>query len=137
VIVPDDAVAVEIEVPFHDVDALHVVWHGHYYKYFEIARTALFRDRGLDQTFYLDQGVALVVMESQCRYKVPLRFGDRGRVAAWFGEIDHTMTIRFEMTNTSTGRRCATGRTRLATLDSEGKLLTSIPDAILSKIKKP
>lgn len=136
-IVPADAVSVEIEIPFHDVDALHLVWHGHYYKYFEIARTALFRDRGLDQTFYLDQGVALVVMESQCRYKYPLRFGDRGRVSAWFGEVDHTMTIRFEVTNTLTGKRCAMGRTRLATIDSEGKFLTSIPDAILSKIDKP
>jgi acyl-CoA thioester hydrolase len=137
VIVPDSAVAVEIEVPFHDVDALRVVWHGHYYKYFEIARTALFRELGLDQTFYLDQGFALVVMESQCRYKYPLRFGDRARVSAWFGKIDHTMTIRFELTNTLTGKRCATGRTRLATLDSEGKLLTPIPDAILSKINVP
>ena len=25
-------------MPFHDVDALHVVWHGHYYKYLELAR---------------------------------------------------------------------------------------------------
>ena len=26
-----------IEVPFHDVDTMHVVWHGHYLKYFEIS----------------------------------------------------------------------------------------------------
>ncbi|MDH3602364.1 MAG: hypothetical protein OEU26_22345, partial [Candidatus Tectomicrobia bacterium] len=25
------------EVPFHDVDMMGVVWHGHYYKYFELA----------------------------------------------------------------------------------------------------
>ena len=25
-------VSVELEVPFHDVDSLHIVWHGHYYK---------------------------------------------------------------------------------------------------------
>ena len=27
-----------IEVPFHDVDTMNVVWHGHYLKYFEIPR---------------------------------------------------------------------------------------------------
>ena len=30
-----------IRVPFHDVDLMEVVWHGHYAKYFEIARCAL------------------------------------------------------------------------------------------------
>jgi acyl-CoA thioester hydrolase len=30
---------VELDVPFHDVDLQRVVWHGHYYKYFEVART--------------------------------------------------------------------------------------------------
>ena len=30
-----------IEVPFHDVDVMRVAWHGHYVKYFEIARCAL------------------------------------------------------------------------------------------------
>ena len=32
---------VMIEVPFHDVDTMNVVWHGHYLKYFEIARCKL------------------------------------------------------------------------------------------------
>ena len=36
-----------IEVPFHDVDTMNVVWHGHYLKYFEIARCKL-----LDQFHY-------------------------------------------------------------------------------------
>ena len=29
---------VELEVEFHDVDAMEVAWHGHYVKYFERAR---------------------------------------------------------------------------------------------------
>ena len=32
---------VVIEIPFHDVDVIGVVWHGHYFKYLEIARCAL------------------------------------------------------------------------------------------------
>ena len=43
----DSQVEVELEVPFHDVDMLQLVWHGHYYKYFELARTQLLRQRGL------------------------------------------------------------------------------------------
>jgi acyl-CoA thioester hydrolase len=33
--------SVDLEIPFHDVDMMQVVWHGHYAKYFEIARCAL------------------------------------------------------------------------------------------------
>ena len=40
-------VHVDLEVPFHDVDVLQIVWHGHYYKYMELGRTALLRARGL------------------------------------------------------------------------------------------
>jgi acyl-CoA thioester hydrolase len=29
---------VAITVPFHDVDSIGAAWHGHYAKYFEIAR---------------------------------------------------------------------------------------------------
>ena len=46
-------VRVQLEVPFHDVDRLGVVWHGHYFKYFELARTRLLRAIGLDAGAHL------------------------------------------------------------------------------------
>ena len=39
---------VEIRVPFYDLDPLGVVWHGNYYKYFELARTEFMRSIGFD-----------------------------------------------------------------------------------------
>lgn len=38
--------SVNLEIPFHDVDMMAVVWHGHYAKYFEIARCALLEKIG-------------------------------------------------------------------------------------------
>ena len=32
---------IELSPAFHDCDPMHVVWHGNYFKYFEIARCAL------------------------------------------------------------------------------------------------
>lgn len=63
-----------IEVPFHDVDTMHVVWHGHYLKYFEIARCKL-----LDQFHYnynqmRDSGYAWPVIESYVRYVQGIEF---------------------------------------------------------------
>lgn len=32
-----------VEVPFFDLDPMHIVWHGNYVKYFEEARCQLLR----------------------------------------------------------------------------------------------
>lgn len=63
--------SIELEVPFHDVDPMRVVWHGHYYKYLELARTALLRSRGLDLGELIGKRFRMLVIESRCRYAFP------------------------------------------------------------------
>ncbi len=127
--------SVELEVPFHDVDAMHIVWHGNYYKYFEIARTALLRSKGLDVLEIMPGHYQLVIIESKCRYVYPLRYGDRFRVDCWFEDVDVRLNIAFEIVNLSAARRTAKGHTILATLDASGKLLLATPDAILQRLQ--
>ena len=88
-------VEVPIEVPFHDVDGLGVVWHGHIYKYIEIARTALFREVGLEKrpgeiekVGRDENNFSLRVVESRCRHLMPLYYGDQLKVRAWFRDIN-------------------------------------------------
>lgn len=123
-------VSVELEVPFHDVDMMHVVWHGHYYKYFELARTALLKKYQLDGQRLLETGYMFMVIESQCRHTFPLRFGERFRVGAAFKDLDYRLNMAFEVHNLSTGRRAAYGHTVLATVDSKGQLMLRTPDVI-------
>lgn len=127
--------SVEIEVPFHDVDGLGIVWHGHYYKYFEIARTRLLRERRLSGEQLIDTGYLLVVVETKCRYPAPLRFGQRFRVGAAFGDVDYRLKVDYQIWNITEDRRAAYGHTVLATLDSEGKLLLRTPDALLDRVR--
>ena len=58
----------EILVPFFDVDTMHVVWHGHYVKYLEVARCALLDKLGHNYTHMLDSGYAWPVIDLQLRY---------------------------------------------------------------------
>lgn len=39
-------VAVRLSVPFFDLDSAGVVWHGRYFRYFELARARLLDDIG-------------------------------------------------------------------------------------------
>ena len=125
---------VELQVPFHDVDALRVVWHGHYYKYMEIARTQLLRERGLDGPQIMAMGYSMYVIESRCRYIHPLRYGETFRVTARFLDVDNRINIAYEIFNLSKDQRSAKGRTALVTTDSEGTLLLVTPAPIRSKL---
>ena len=65
---PPMSVAVEIEIPFHDVDTMHIVWHGHYLKYFEIARCMLLDEFDYNYPQMLDSGYMWPVIDVQIRY---------------------------------------------------------------------
>lgn len=127
--------SVETEVPFHDVDPLGVVWHGHYLKYMELARTALLRSRGLDAGDLVGPRYRFVVVECRVRHTRPLRYGERLRATAWLTGWQRSLDLAYEITNLSRGERAARGHTRLATTDAEGRLLWKTPDAILARLR--
>ena len=125
---------IELEVPFHDVDALRVVWHGNYYKYLEVARTELMRSRKLDLEDLIELGVGLVMIESFCRYAFPLFYADRVRVCAWFRDVKHRVCVAYEVTNLTRERRAARAHTIFAATDHEGRMLLRTPPPILERL---
>ena len=66
-------ISVDLEVPFHDVDPMGIVWHGHYYRYFDAARTQLLRSCGLDAGKLIGGKYVFMVAESRCRHLFRLR----------------------------------------------------------------
>jgi acyl-CoA thioester hydrolase len=127
-------VRAQLEVPFYDVDILHVVWHGHYYKYFELARTELLRSIGLDAGDLIGPQYGLLVSESQCRHIQPLEYGERFEVSAWVRDFENRICIDYEITSLDRGQRSAKGRTVLVSTDLEGRLLLRTPQAIRDRI---
>lgn len=129
-------VSVEIEVPFHDVDSLRVVWHGHYIKYLEIARCALMRTVDLDNDAIVELGCGLLMGEVQVKHTGVLRYGDKARVTAWFKDIEQRIHIGYEVRNLTTGKRAARARTSLVLLNgATGDLLLETPAAVLERLR--
>jgi len=126
--------SIEHEVPFHDVDITRRVWHGHYYKYFELARSALFRACSLEDEQLIPRRFALYVIETRCRYVFPLRYRDRISISAWFRDIEHRLSIGYEVTNLTHARRAARGRTDLAVVDPQDRMLLETPPALRERI---
>jgi acyl-CoA thioester hydrolase len=122
------------EVPFHDVDPLGVVWHGHYFKYFELARTELLRRVGLDAGELIGRQYRFLITESQCRHIHPLKYAEKFEVAAWIEDFKNRLHIAYEISSLDNPRRSTEGRTILVTTDAEGRLLLRTPRAILDRI---
>lgn len=70
------ATSIPHRAPFHDVDIMNIVWHGHYFKYFELARTALAQKIGLDWPQVQDLGLAMPVIGVEAKYRQPIRYND-------------------------------------------------------------
>ncbi|MEM7409395.1 MAG: acyl-CoA thioesterase [Myxococcota bacterium] len=125
---------VETDVPFHHVDALRIVWHGHYPKYFELASTALLQKLGLDSGEIGGTRFKMVVIDSAVRHSFPMRYADRVEICAWISEYARRVTVRYEIRNLTHDKRTARGHTTLATLDDEGRLRLETPPEIAARI---
>ena len=100
---------VEILVPFFDVDSMDVVWHGHYIKYFEVARCALLERIGHNYQQMRDAGYAWPVIDVQLRYMRGARFNQRIIVRADLIEWENRLKINYLINDAVTGERMTRG----------------------------
>lgn len=127
---------VAVQIPFHDVDAMHVVWHGHYYKYFELARTEFFRQRSCDIHRCLELGYVLPIVDSRCRYIHPLTYGMHVRVRATLIESEHRIKLNYILLPEGAQKPAARGTTvQVAVARDTQTLCLVIPDSIAHLVR--
>jgi len=131
---PAHAIEITRKVAFHECDPLGVVWHGRYFEWLDVARTALFASVDLEVDVIRDLGHRLYVVETRCRYMAALRYADTVRVTAWFSAVRPLIRVAFDLYNLESGRWSARGATSLATTDRDGQLLPATPDALLARL---
>jgi Predicted thioesterase len=103
---------IRLKVPFHDVDALGVVWHGNYLKYFEVAREALFEKCGIDTAAYHRQtGVIFPIIRSSIKHIRPLTFQQEFLCTASVREAKRKIVLDFEISLPADGAVCTRGST--------------------------
>ena len=102
---------VEMLVPFFDVDSMDVVWHGHYVKYFEVARCALLERIGHNYQQMRDAGYAWPIIDVQLRYMRGARFNQRIVVRADLVEWENRLKINYLIRDAETGERMTRGST--------------------------
>ncbi|KVH75765.1 4-hydroxybenzoyl-CoA thioesterase [Burkholderia ubonensis] len=108
-----------VEVPFHDVDAMNVCWHGHYLKYFEAGRAALLRAIDYDYPAMQASGYLWPVVEAHLKYVRPAVYGQRVEVRATLLEFENRLKIGYEVVDAQSGERLTRGHTVQLAIDGK------------------
>ena len=118
----------EVQVRFQEVDALHIVWHGHYMSYFEVARVAFGRQFGLNYTDFVDAKLIVPVIHASCDYIQSASFHDVLRVTARLYKQDSAkLSYYFEVRRASDDTLLAVGETVHVFVGIDDALCLTIP----------
>jgi acyl-CoA thioester hydrolase len=118
----------DVDVGFHDVDMVGVVWHGHYLRYLENARWALMNRLGYGFETMVESGLAWPIVELQVKYVSPARFGDRLRIRASLVEWEARLTLHYLVSRPADGTRIGRARTVQVAVDARsGDLRFALP----------
>lgn len=100
---------IDIRIPFHDVDMMEIVWHGHYAKYFEIARCALLEKIDYNYRQMRDSGYGWPVIDLRIRYMKPIVFGQTVIIRAEIVEWENRLKINYLIYDQLSGARLTKG----------------------------
>jgi acyl-CoA thioester hydrolase len=126
-----------IEVPFHDVDTMNVCWHGHYVKYFEIARGVLLRSFDYDYPEMRATGYVWPVVECYLKYVRPAVYGQRIEVRAELLEFENRLKFGYLITDRESGARLTKGYTIQVAVCTQTEALQYVsPQVLFDKLER-
>ncbi len=127
--------SIDLQIPFHDVDVMEIVWHGHYAKYFEIARCALLDKIDYNYVQMRDSGYSWPVIDLRIRYVKPAAFGQIISIHAELVEWENRLKINYLITDKLTGSKLTKGYSIQVAIDSQTKTMCfESPRILLEKL---
>ncbi|MDP3979096.1 MAG: acyl-CoA thioesterase [Pseudomonas sp.] len=128
---------IELVVPFFDVDSMDVVWHGHYVKYFEVARCALLDKLGHNYTQMRAAGYAWPIIDLQLRYIRGAQFGQTIVVRADLIEWENRLKIHYLICDAESGERMTRGSSvQVAVAMASREMQLASPRVLLDAVEK-
>ncbi len=120
-----------LRVRFHECDPQGIVFNAHYFAYFDVTLTELWRaafDRSYE-TMIADHGVDMVVAEATARFHAPARFDELVDIEATVTRLG-TTGMTTQMIVMREGEALVEGELRHVFVDAERWEKTPIPDAV-------
>lgn len=127
--------SISVQVPFHDLDPVGIVWHGNYSKYFEIARCALLATFDYNYDEMARSGYSWPIIDLHLRYVKAARFADVLDVRATLREWEHRLRIDYLVTDAASGLRVAKGTSIQVAVDMKTQeMCLRSPDILFERL---
>lgn len=125
-----------LRVRYAETDQMGVVYHSHYFQYFEVARAESIRHLGFTYADMEKTGVIMPVIEVQCRYLRPALYDDLLTIKVILRELPSNHRIVFEQEiNNEKGELLATGMVTLYFMEKGTMRRTMIPQELREKLE--
>jgi acyl-CoA thioester hydrolase len=120
-----------IRVRYAETDQMGVVYHGHYFQYFEVGRVESLRQLGHSYSEIEKGGIIMPVVEVQCRYLRPARYDELLTVVTTLRELPlhHKIEFHQELFNEKK-ELLASGRVILYFLEAATLERSSMPEEL-------
>lgn len=125
--------SVPIRVRFADTDAQGIAHNSAYNVWFEVARVEYLRAFAGGYQALRDKGIEAIVLESLCRYRIPVRFDDELVVNTRCVGL-RGARFRYEYAITRGEELVADGHTEHACVDGVTMRPTRVPDWLAGAI---
>lgn len=126
----------KIRVRYAETDQMGVVYHSHYFQYFEVARAESIRQLGLTYADMERMGVIMPVIEVQCRYLRPALYDDLLTIKVILKElpVHHKIEFHQEVYNDK-GEMLAAGKVILYFMEKTTMKRMAMPGELLLKLQ--
>lgn len=128
---------IALNIRFGETDAMGVVWHGNYLKYFEDAREAFGMKHNLNYLDIYKQGFFTPIVHANLEYKSPLYYGDKVKIMIrMIPSRAAKIEFDYEIINIESGKVSAVGKTTQVFLDAQTRNLELIKPVFFQNWEK-
>jgi acyl-CoA thioester hydrolase len=129
--------SIKILIPFFDVDPLSIVWHGHYIKYFEMARCALLEKIDYNYIQMKKSGFAWPVIDIRVKYVAPAKFNQTICVNAALVEYENRLKVDYLITDEKSQQKLTKGHSiQVACNVQTNEMCFASPKVFTDKLKR-
>lgn len=120
---------ITVNIRFSEVDAMNVVWHGNYLKFFEDGREALGVKYNLEYLDFAEKGFFAPIVRSEIEHLAVVEYGHKIKVTTRLYESPAAKLIHeYEVFNLTTNKISAKGKTVQVFVNLKKELVLSMPE---------
>lgn len=124
-----------VDIQFQDVDLTGDVWHGHYFRFLEVARVALLESVDYSYGQMRESGYLWPIVDSRIRYLRAFRLGQTVNVTACLSEWELRLVVDYRLDDEN-GRTCTRARTVQVPVKAGTKeLQLGCPHVLIEKVE--